>query len=151
MLKFEKNFQSITIKSFPHTMLLIIVLFIAVGSYAYINTEHSIAPKDILIFLFTPLAFVLFFNYRHLDLNKPRNTARLVTRSILRKKIDQFGLDEIQDVKLLKAMGSGVAANKTIMVKLDNGKSITITSSDAFFSNKETTRIFRELKEWLKA
>ncbi|MFG1498628.1 hypothetical protein ABMA70_00375 [Halobacteriovorax sp. XZX-3] len=149
MLKLETNFQNLTLNSFPTKLALMCILLLVVGLGSYLTFNNKLAQKDLLLFLFTPIVVLSLIKYRHLEMSKPRNTARLVARSLLRKQITQFGLDEIERVELLKTKGA-TASNHAIQIRLNNNKSFQITSSDFIGANKKLEQYYEEIRQWLK-
>ncbi|MFG1482508.1 hypothetical protein ABMA79_10880 [Halobacteriovorax sp. HFRX-2_2] len=148
MLKLEKNFQNLTLNSFPSKLALLCILLLVVGLGSYLSFNNKLGQKDLLLFLFTPTIVLSLLKYRHLEMSKPRNTARLVARSLLRKQITQFGLDEIKRVELLRTRGA-TASNHAIQIRLKSDKCFLITSSDIIGTNKKLEEYHEEINQWL--
>ncbi|WP_412473452.1 hypothetical protein [Halobacteriovorax sp. YZS-1-1] len=151
MIKYEKNIQYVIIDSFSRNIFLICTFFLLALILTLIFKDPRPATKDIIIFLIPIIATVSILKKRHLELNKPRNTGRLETRSLIRKKFENFGLDEIEEIELNKGRGSGNAGNYFITIKLNNSKRLKIMTTDAFQSNKEINEIYEELRNWIKS
>ncbi|EPZ50792.1 hypothetical protein M902_3257 [Bacteriovorax sp. BAL6_X] len=148
MLKLEKNFQNLTLNSFPLKLALVCILLLIVGLGSFMTFNNKLSQKDLLLFLFTPTVVLSLLKHRHLEMSKPRNTVRLVARSLLRKQITQFGLDEIERVELLKTKGA-TASNHAIQILLKSNKYILITSSDIIGTNKKLKNYHEEINQWL--